>query len=431
MPLTGVCGMAATLPSFQGGKTVSLSSGYAVAAITGPPGSSNAHPVPMIDIGSAPVAPKPTRADLLLELAEARQAFLEAEADLDYTSDSEFCHSVDVGGGPVSLGQPSPSTARESPSTGVYSPPLPTTTSTTTRYPVDISLAFDSVYMPCVSWASAEAAVGLSRTRPAVPPPITALLSAPAETIATDTVPSSITVADIHQSRVLQRSDELCVTGGRTAGIACGVSRGLKSMRCSSSLPPVLTTVRDGKGSSRITDGASSIHAHRDHHGLGGDDYPADVHTARSSASAHSVPTHTLPVSTGQPGVGQGGNGQSSYSGDPHGQGRYEYSADDYAARNSAAANFVPTPTLPRPTEQSGVGQGENDHSPHSSVIAHRIDSALPTHRQKLHGRSTSAAGAGAQRCVKSILGWCFYGEIWDVTAYGCGPVGRHWGFYN
>ncbi len=112
---------------------MSLSSGYAVAAITGPPGSSNAHPVPMIDIGSTTMVPKPTRADLLRELAEARQAFLEAEAsDLDYTSDSEstFCHSVDVGGGPVSLGQPSPSTARESPSTGVYSPPLPTTTST-------------------------------------------------------------------------------------------------------------------------------------------------------------------------------------------------------------------------------------------------------------------------------------------------------------
>ena len=130
MPLTGVCGMAATLPPFQGGKTMSLSSGYAVAAITGPPGSSNAHPVPMIDIGSTTVVPKPTRADLLRELAEARQAFLEAEEDLDYMSDPESSHSVDVGGGPVSLGQPSPSTARESPSTGVYSPPLPTTTST-------------------------------------------------------------------------------------------------------------------------------------------------------------------------------------------------------------------------------------------------------------------------------------------------------------
>ena len=171
VPLTGVCGMAATQPSFQGGKTMSLSSGYAVAAITGPPGSSNAHPVPMIDIGSTTMVPKPTRADLLLELAEARQAFLEAEADLDYTSDSEFCHSVDVGGGPVSLGQPSPSTARESPSTGVYSPPLPTTTSTPTRYPVDMFDALDSVYSPGVSTEPSETATatGLSHTRP-VPP---------------------------------------------------------------------------------------------------------------------------------------------------------------------------------------------------------------------------------------------------------------------
>ncbi len=276
---------------------MSLSSGYAVAAITGPPGSSNAHPVPMIDIGSTTMVPKPTRADLLLELAEARQAFLEAEADLDYTSDPEpeFCHSVDVGGGPVSLGQPSPSTARESPSTGVYSPPLPTTTSTPTRYPVDIFDALDSVYMPCVSSASAETAAGLSRTRPAVQPPITALSSASAETIATDTVPPSITVADIHQSRVLQRNDELCVTGGRTAGIACGVSRGLKSMRCSSSLPPVLTTVRDDKGSGRITDGESSlVHHHRER---------------GTSCSVHSVPAPVLAASSASAEMQQGGNG--------------------------------------------------------------------------------------------------------------------------
>ncbi len=34
VPLTGVCGMAATQPSFQGGKTMSSSSGYAVAAMS-------------------------------------------------------------------------------------------------------------------------------------------------------------------------------------------------------------------------------------------------------------------------------------------------------------------------------------------------------------------------------------------------------------
>ena len=130
MPLTGVCGMTATLNPFQGGKTISLSSGYAVAAMSASAESSNAHPMPMIDIGSTTMVPKPTRAQLVLELAEARRAFLEAEEDCDYLSDSESSHSVDVGGGPVPLGQPSPSTARESPSTGVYSPPLPTTAST-------------------------------------------------------------------------------------------------------------------------------------------------------------------------------------------------------------------------------------------------------------------------------------------------------------
>ena len=80
--------MSATQPHCQGGETVSLSSGYAVAAITGQPGSSTVHPVPMIDIGSATLAPKPTRADLRRELAEARQAWLEAEA-LECESDSE------------------------------------------------------------------------------------------------------------------------------------------------------------------------------------------------------------------------------------------------------------------------------------------------------------------------------------------------------
>ena len=80
-------------------------------------------------------------------------------------------------------------------------------------------------------------------------------------------------------------------------------------MRCSSSLPPVLTAVRDDEGSSRITDAASSIHAHRDHHGLG-----RDVQPARNSASAHSVPTHTLSVPTEQSGVGQGGDDHSAYS---------------------------------------------------------------------------------------------------------------------
>ncbi len=72
-------------------------------------------------------------------------------------------------------------------------------------------------------------------------------------------------------------------------------------MRCSSSLPPVLTTVRDGKGSTRITDAESSIHLHRAHHGQ------------EKSGSAHSVPTPTSPVFTGQPGMQQGETSQYPY----------------------------------------------------------------------------------------------------------------------
>ena len=130
MPMTGVRGMTATQALFQGGKTMSQSSGHAVAAVSASAGPSNARQAPMTDLGSTVTVQKPTRAQLVLELAKARRAVLMAEQDRDSLSDSESCHSDDIGGGPVSLGQPSPSTARESPSTGVYSPPLPTTAST-------------------------------------------------------------------------------------------------------------------------------------------------------------------------------------------------------------------------------------------------------------------------------------------------------------
>ena len=302
VPLTGVCAMAATQPSFQGGKTMSSSSGYAVAAMSGPPESSNAHQVPMIDIGSTTMVPKPTRADLLLELAEARRAFLEAEADLDYTSDSEpeSSHSVDVGGGPVSLGQPSPSTARESPSTGVYSPPLPTTTSTPTRYPVDIFDALDSVYVPCVLSAPAETAAGLSRTRPAVQSPITASLSAPAETSATG--PSSITVADIHQGQVMQLDEDL--RDGYESGRGHSIWR--KPWTQGSALPLHATsrqTVAHDGGSNRITDGVSSlVHPHHAHHGQG------------RSVVAHSVRTPTLSALSEPSEMQPGESGQYPYN---------------------------------------------------------------------------------------------------------------------
>ena len=168
--------MAATQPHRQGGKTVSLSSGYAVAAITGQPGSSTVHPVPMNDIGSATLAQEPNMADLI-RAAEARVALLEAaalelESDSDPDTDSVTCHSVDVGDGTVSLGQPLPSTAQESPSVGVYSSPLPTTTPTPTNYSAgpggNTYDAVDSVYMSSVFTGQPGTAsdTGLSHTRP-------------------------------------------------------------------------------------------------------------------------------------------------------------------------------------------------------------------------------------------------------------------------
>ena len=160
-------------------------------------------------------------------------------------------------------------------------------------------------------------------------------------------------------------------------------------MRCSSSLPPVLTTVRDDEGSSRITDAASSIHAHRDHHGQGG-----DVQPARNSASAHSVPTHTLSV----------------------------------------------------PTEQSGVGQGGDDHSAYSSILAQRIAASFPTYYggtpvttdlgcngwttadfwgvtigppPNFHWCFTGGAGIEARFHIESTMVWLIYGEIWDGPTNG------------
>jgi hypothetical protein len=124
MPMTGVRGMAATQNPFQGGKTISLSSGHAVAAMSASAESSNAHQAPMTDIGSTTTVLKPTRAQLVLELAEARRAVLEAEEDCDYLSDSESSHSVDVGGGAAFFGQPPPSRVQEIPSTVDHSSPL-------------------------------------------------------------------------------------------------------------------------------------------------------------------------------------------------------------------------------------------------------------------------------------------------------------------
>ncbi len=135
VPPSGVRRMAATQPHRQGGKTVSLSSGYAVAATTGQPGSSNAHHVPVMEentqlllndiesvVSSACLARRLERAEALREHEECRLALLAAAADLDSDSEAEsvICHSVDIGSGTESLGQPPPSTAQESLSSGLY-----------------------------------------------------------------------------------------------------------------------------------------------------------------------------------------------------------------------------------------------------------------------------------------------------------------------
>ncbi len=300
MPLTGVCGMAATLPPFQGGKTTLPLSGYAVAVITGPPGSSNAHTVPMINVGSTTVVPKPTRADLLLDLAEARQAFLEAEEDLDHLSDPESSHSNDVDGGAASFGQPPSNGAQESPSTGVYSSPRTTTPST--KLPVCAYDAMNSVY---TCGASAEpfgtaTGTGLSQTRP-VPPyshrASTEPSGTPASTLtsknSTDTAPSSITVAGIHPSQVTRRQEDLrdeCASGR-------GHSIGRKSWTQGSALPLHATsrqiTAHDG-GSEHITDAVSSLV--RQHRGKG------------ASRPEHSVPTPVPTVLSASAGIQHGGN---------------------------------------------------------------------------------------------------------------------------
>ncbi len=140
----------------------------------------------MIDIGSATLAQEPNMADLI-RAAEARVALLEAaalelESDSDPDTDSVTCHSVDVGDGTVSLGQPLPSTAQESPSMGVYSSPPPTTTPTPTNYSAGPSTptptnysggpggntfdAVDSVYMSCVFTGQPGTASDTGHTRP-------------------------------------------------------------------------------------------------------------------------------------------------------------------------------------------------------------------------------------------------------------------------
>jgi hypothetical protein len=124
MPMTGVRGISATQYPFQGGKTVSPSSGQAVAAMSASAESSNAPQAAMTDIGPTTTVRKPTRAQLVLELAEARRAVLEAEQDCDFSSDSETSHSDDVGGGAAFFGQPPPSRAQEIPSTVDHSSPL-------------------------------------------------------------------------------------------------------------------------------------------------------------------------------------------------------------------------------------------------------------------------------------------------------------------
>ena len=151
--------------------------------------------------------------------------------------------------------------------------------------------------VPCVLSAPAETAAGLSYTRPAVPSPLTASLSAPAETIATG--PSSITVSGVHRGQKVSQADEdlhVADESGR------GHSIGRKSWTPGSALPLHATSrqlVSDDGGSRNVTSAVSSIHAHHAHHGPKehyiGDDIPSQSDTrhflspspgARPSASA-------------------------------------------------------------------------------------------------------------------------------------------------
>ena len=140
-----------------------------------------------------------------------------------------------------------------------------------------------------------------------------------------------------------------------------GHSIGRKSVTPGSALPLTATSrlsVPDGGGSIRITDSVSSIHAHHAHHGQGGHDYSAGDQSARNSAASH--------------------------SGSPH--------------------------TLFRPTGQPGVGQGENDRSAHSSVVAPRVASAFPTYGREsddtdvgCNGWTIAKKSTGVQRAPREL----------------------------
>ena len=220
-------------------KKLKSPSGYAVAVTTEPSGYSGVHKAPQssaasvsrpvteqnVQLLSAPLAAaaprnshagsivssaekarRVNRARLALELAEARLAHADAEADLESNAGSVGRRLDDVRSDTGSSGPSPPVTAQESPFVGAFSSPVPTfpTTPTPMAAPtiLDIFSAGRGVHIldeignlnvPCVLSAPAETAAGLSHTRPAVPSPLTASLSAPAETIATG--PSSITVS--------------------------------------------------------------------------------------------------------------------------------------------------------------------------------------------------------------------------------------------
>jgi hypothetical protein len=130
---------------------------------------------------------------------------------------------------------------------------------------VHILDAIGNLKVPCVLSAPAETAAGLSYTRPVVPSPSTATLTAPAGTIATG--PSSITVSGVHRGQKVSQADEdlhVADESGR------GHSIGRKSWTPGSALPLHATSrqlVSDVGGSRSVTQAESSIHSHRAHPG--------------------------------------------------------------------------------------------------------------------------------------------------------------------
>ncbi len=256
---------------------------------------------------------------------EALLAHADAEADLESNAGSVGRRLDDVRSETGSSGPSQPAAAQESPFVGTFSshvtmfPSTPTPMAAPTilgvfsagrgvhildqignlNAPYVSSASAEAV--PRVSSASAGAAPGLSCAHPAVRSPITASLSASAETTATD--PSSITVSGVHHGQQVSQADrDLDITDetGR------GHSIWRKSWTPGSALPlhatSRLAVPHDG-GSSRITDGVSSlVHRHHAHPGPKehyiGDDGPRDYGVPPSVPLPHGA------RSTGQPGVG-------------------------------------------------------------------------------------------------------------------------------